>query len=35
MDEIPFFPTFIFFGRSTLPIDDLQWLCHDWYSSGT
>jgi hypothetical protein len=35
MDEIRafyrFFYTFFFFGRSTLPVDDLQWLCHDWY----
>jgi hypothetical protein len=33
MDEIRafyhFFPTLVFFGRSTLPVDDL--LCHDWF----
>jgi hypothetical protein len=22
---------FVFFGRSTLPVDDLQWLSYDWY----
>jgi hypothetical protein len=21
----------VFYGRSTFPVGDLQWLCHDWY----